>query len=57
MVVCDPDFMYEFEISSFINENGVQDSLSDPRGLFVNSDTTYVCDWQNSRIVLFDLEA
>lgn len=56
VVVCDPDFMYEFEISSFINENGVQDSLSDPRGLFVNSDTIYVCDWQNSRIVLFDLE-
>lgn len=56
VVVCDADFMYEFEISSFINENGVQDSLSDPRGLFVNSDTLYVCDWQNSRIVLFDLE-
>jgi len=56
VVVCDPDFMYEFEISTFINENGVQDSLSDPRGLFVNSDTIYVCDWQNSRIVLFDLE-
>lgn len=56
VVVCNPDFIYEFEISSFINENGVQDSLSDPRGLFVNSDTIYVCDWQNSRIVLFDLE-
>lgn len=56
VVVCDPDFMFEFEISSFVNEHGVQDSLSDPRGLFVNSDTIYVCDWQNSRIVLFDLE-
>lgn len=56
VVVCDSSFIFDFEISAFINENGVHDSLDDPRGLFVNEDTIYVCDWQNSRIVLFDLE-
>ena len=56
VIVCNSDFVYQFEISTFINENGVHDSLSDPRGLFVTEDTIYVCDWQNSRIVLFDLE-
>ena len=56
VVVCDSSFVFDFEISAFINENGVHDSLDDPRGLFVNEDTIYVCDWQNSRIVLFDLE-
>ena len=56
VVVCNSSFVAEFEISEFINENGVHDALSSPRGLFVNEDTIYVCDWQNSRIVLFDLE-
>ena len=56
VVVCNSSFVAEFEISEFTNENGVQDALSSPRGLFVNEDTIYVCDWQNSRIVLFDLE-
>ena len=56
VVVCNSDFVYQFEISAFINENGVHDSLSKPLGLFVTEDTIYVCDSLNSRIVLFDLE-
>lgn len=56
VVVCDPNFSYRFEISEFINEHGVHDSLSAPRGLFVNSEYIYVCDYNNARIVVFDLE-
>ena len=56
VVVCNSDFVYQFEISAFTNENGVPDSLSKPLGLFVTEDTIYVCDSLNSRIVLFDLE-
>ena len=50
VVVCNSSFVAEFEISEFINENGVHDALSSPRGLFVNEDTIYVCDWQNSPV-------
>ena len=56
VVVCDPNFIYRFAISTFVNEHGVHDALSGPQGLFVSDDTIYVCDTQNSRIVLFDLE-
>ncbi|MGN1095358.1 MAG: YIP1 family protein, partial [Eubacteriales bacterium] len=55
VLVCNSEFKYQFEISSFVNEHGVQDALSKPQGLFVTSDTIYVCDTDNARIVLFDL--
>ncbi len=55
VVVCNSDFRYQFEISSFINEHGVPDALSSPQGLFVTDETIYVCDTSNSRIVCFDL--
>ncbi len=51
-----PDLVYDFEITTFYNEHGNPDALSGPEGLFVSEDTIYVCDTQNSRIVLFDLE-
>ena len=38
VVVCNSDFIYQFEISGFINEHGVPDSLLEPTGLFVLSD-------------------
>lgn len=56
VVVCNSDFIYQFEISSFINEHGVPDSLLEPTGLYVYEDTLYVCDTLNARIVLFDRE-
>ncbi len=55
VLVCDPEFKFQFEISSFVNEHGVVDALTGPRGLFVSSDTIYVCDTDNYRIVTFDL--
>ena len=55
VVVYTPDFVYDFEITTFYNEHGNPDALNGPEGLFVSEDTIYVCDTQNSRIVLFDL--
>ena len=45
----------EFEISTFTNEHGVPDSFTSPQGLFVDDKNIYVCDADNSRIVVFDL--
>ncbi|MBQ7309437.1 MAG: YIP1 family protein [Clostridia bacterium] len=56
VIVYTPDFVYDFEITTFYNEHGNPDALKGPEGLFVSDDTIYVCDTQNSRIVLFDLE-
>lgn len=55
IVVCNSEFKFRFEISTFNNEHGVPDSLSEPMGTFVNDKYIYVCDKQNARIVVFDL--
>ena len=55
IVVCNSEFKFRFEISTFNNEHGVPDSLSEPMGTFVNDEYIYVCDKQNARIVVFDL--
>lgn len=55
IVVCNSEFKFRFEISTFNNEHGVPDSLSEPMGTFVNDQYIYVCDKQNARIVVFDL--
>ena len=41
-------------ISSFINAQGIDDSLSNPQGLFVTEDHIWVCDTDKARIVVFD---
>ena len=41
-------------ISSFINAQGIDDSLSNPQGVFVTEDHIWVCDTDKARIVVFD---
>lgn len=54
-VICmDRYYKLKFEITSFINTQGVPDSLSDPSGVFVTDDYIYVCDSNNNRIVMFN---
>ena len=53
--VLDKNFKYKFQINSFINSNGIEDSLNTCRGCFVTDDYIYVADTYNKRIVLFDL--
>jgi len=55
VIVLDSNFKYQFEITEFINQNGIRDSFSNPDGLFVNEENIYVCDSDNQRIVVFDL--
>lgn len=45
---------YKFKIQTFINEEGIRDSLLNPEGLFVTADKIYVADTNNARIVVFD---
>ena len=56
VVVCNSDFIYQYTISDFINAQGVPDTLKSPEGLFIYEDSLYVCDKENSRIVIFDTE-
>ncbi len=56
VVVLDKYFKYKFSINSFINENGVNDGFSNPSGMFVSGEYIYVCDTDNARIVMFDMD-
>ncbi len=47
-------YKYEFSIDAFINEQGNEDKLNKPQGVFVTEDTIWVCDTDNNRIVKFD---
>ena len=47
-------YKVEFTIKNFINEQGVDDGLTGPEGLFVTEDRIWVCDSGASRIVVFD---
>lgn len=55
IVVLDRYYKYLFSISTFENEFGVPDSLTNPSGVFVNTKHIYVCDTDANRIVVFDL--
>ncbi len=48
--------VWQFSIGEFVNAQGVQDSLSEPNGLFVFEGKLYVCDTLNARVVVFNLE-
>lgn len=53
-IICmDRYLKLRFEIKSFVNSQGVPDSLADPSGVFVNDKYIYVCDSNNNRIVMF----
>ncbi len=54
--VLDRYYKFLFEIKSFNNEHGVPDTFLNPSGVFVNDKNIYVCDTDNNRIVMFDLE-
>lgn len=56
VVVLDRYYKYRFEISEFINTNGIPDKFNGPQGVFISDKYIYVCDSNNSRIVMFDLE-
>ncbi len=56
IVVLNRFFQLKFEISEFVNDQGVPDKLANPNGIFVNDKYIYVADTDNNRIVLFDLE-
>ncbi len=54
--VLDPNFKFLFAISSFVNDQGVPDSLNGPSGCFVTDEYIYVADTENNRIVVFTLD-
>jgi len=56
LIVLDRYYKKLFELTSFINEHGVPDSFNNPSGVFVNEEYIYMCDTDNNRIVMFDLE-
>ena len=56
-IVClDRYYKLKFTISTFVNNQGVNDSLTAPEGLYVTNDRIWVCDTGASRIVVFDRE-
>ena len=56
VIVLDRYYKLRFEIDEFVNTQGIPDKFNGPQGVFVSKDTIYVCDSNNSRIVLFTLE-
>lgn len=54
IVVTDENYNVRLVISTFMNNFGVPDGLSDPNGLFVTESEIFVADKGNSRIVVFD---
>lgn len=54
IVVLDRYYKFKFSISRFINDEGVQDELTSPSGLYVTEDRIFVCDTDANRIVTFD---
>ncbi len=56
IIVTDRYYKLKFEITDFINDQGVPDALTNPSGVFITDEYIYVCDTDNNRIVMFDLE-
>ena len=55
IVVLDKYFKFKYDVDSFVNEQGVDDCLNNPNGVFVKNGVMYVCDTDNARIVTFDM--
>ena len=59
ILVLDRYYKIKCIISNFVNDEGVQDQLSKPQGVFITDDTNdsdgkvYVCDTEANRIVTF----
>ena len=56
IVVLSRYYEFKFEIATFKNSVGNDDTLLAPKGVFVSDDTIWVCDTGKSRIVAFDLD-
>ncbi len=56
VIVLDRYMKFLFNIKTFTNEHGVPDSFANPSGVFVDEENIFVCDTDNNRIVMFDLE-
>lgn len=54
VVVLDKYFKLKFEITSFVNGNGIPDALVNPYGVFATDNYIYVADTGNSRIAIFN---
>ena len=54
IVALDRNFNFLYVISEFINDRGIEDSLSAPQGVFAFRDQLWVCDTGNRRLVVFD---
>ena len=56
VIVMTDRYKLDFILETFVNEHGVHDSFKGPEGVFVNEEYIYVCDTENSRIVMFTRE-
>ncbi|MDD2269577.1 MAG: YIP1 family protein [Eubacteriales bacterium] len=54
VMICDENYNLKYIVSTFINDQGIADSLEAPEGLFVTDTEIFVADSANSRIVIFD---
>ena len=53
IVILNKDYTLNAVLTAFINGQGVPDKLESPSGVFISGDDIYVCDTNNSRIVVF----
>ena len=56
IIVLDRYMKFLYEIRSFVNTEGVPDTFNGCAGVYVNEDNIFVCDTENNRIVMFDIE-
>ena len=54
VIVLNRYFEFDFSISTFVNDQGNEDALLAPQGVFVTDDSIWVCDTGNNRLVEFD---
>jgi len=56
IIVLDRYYKWEADIKEFVNSNGIPDTFKNPSGVYVDEDYIFVCDTDNNRIVVFDLD-
>lgn len=56
VIVLNPGYKAEFVIDRFDSDVRRDDTFNAPTGIYVSDDAIYVCDTDNSRIVVFDLD-
>ena len=56
VVILDRFYKQVGMIKTFINDQGVPDSLTNPKGVFANEKYIYICDTNANRIVMFSRE-